>query len=195
MRDDLSAAEQAQLDAWIERSDENRSLFSNMTNSAKINADLEEIARIDTSFAAEGTRATNHDGRLVYDNVIGDQKITYHTIIVPKGGEYQLRLSDGTKVWMNAAPTLRYPTQFASNESKVELTGEAYFEVAGNKQRPFIVSVDSMSVRVTGTEFNINAYKDETLVKSTWFQGKVKIKVYQAGKMVFDLSMRQLSMQ
>jgi transmembrane sensor len=129
----------------------------------------------DSLFAENGIRLKNNEGRLVYDPGPGSGRISYHTIVVPKGGEYQVMLEDGTKIWLNAASSIRYPTQFAANERSVELTGEAYFEVVKNPQRPFKVLVDSMLVTVTGTEFNINAYRDEALLKSTLFNGKVRI--------------------
>lgn len=129
----------------------------------------------DSSFIDDGIRLTNHQGRLVYDQESNASKVSFHTIVVPKAGEYQVMLEDGTKVWLNAESSLRYPTQFAANERTVELKGEGYFEVVKSPNRPFKVLVDSMLVTVTGTEFNINAYHDEALLKSTLFNGKVKI--------------------
>jgi transmembrane sensor len=96
-------------------------------------------------------------------------------LITPPGGEFQIRLSDGTKVWMNASSSLKYPEQFSDTVRKVELKGEAYFEVSKNPLHPFIVSMESNNVRVLGTHFNVNNYTDnrETIVTLT--EGSVKL--------------------
>ncbi|MGN6434947.1 MAG: FecR family protein [Agriterribacter sp.] len=99
----------------------------------------------------------------------------FNTISTPRGGQYQVTLSDGTRVWLNAASSLRFPVAFTGSERKVEITGEAYFEVAHDKQRPFRVESHGSVVEVLGTHFNINAYADETAVKTTLLQGKVKV--------------------
>jgi ferric-dicitrate binding protein FerR (iron transport regulator) len=83
-------------------------------------------------------------------------------------------LSDGTKVWLNAASSLRFPTAFVGSERKVEMTGEGYFEVAHNDKKPFLVRAGGMDVEVLGTHFNINAYEDEEAVKTTLLEGKVR---------------------
>lgn len=105
----------------------------------------------------------------------------YNTISTPNGGEYQVTLADGTKVWLNAASSIRFPVLFNNNERKVFITGEAYFEVApkyaANKENiPFLVSVNNSStVKVLGTHFNINAYADEPFVKTSLLEGSVKV--------------------
>ncbi|MGN6495452.1 MAG: FecR family protein [Agriterribacter sp.] len=99
----------------------------------------------------------------------------FNTISTPRGGQYQVTLSDGTRVWLNAASSIRFPVAFAGSERKVEITGEAYFEVAHDQQRPFRVESRGSVVEVLGTHFNINAYTDETAVKTTLLQGKVKV--------------------
>lgn len=98
-----------------------------------------------------------------------------NTISTPRGGQYQVSLPDGTKVWLNAATTLKYPYAFAKNERVVELNGEAYFEVSKDQTRPFRVKTDGQTVEVLGTHFNINAYKDEAAVKTTLLEGAVKV--------------------
>jgi ferric-dicitrate binding protein FerR (iron transport regulator) len=115
-------------------------------------------------------------GKLVY--TISPEKpaeIVYNTLTTPRGGQYQLLLPDGTRVWLNAASSITYPTAFAGHERKVEITGEAYFEVAHNPDKPFHVKVNDMEIEVLGTHFNINAYTDETTVKTTLLEGSVKI--------------------
>jgi ferric-dicitrate binding protein FerR (iron transport regulator) len=98
-----------------------------------------------------------------------------NTISTPRGGQYQVSLPDGTKVWLNAATTLKYPYAFAKNERVVELNGEAYFEVSKDHTRPFRVKTDAQTVEVLGTHFNINAYNDEAAVKTTLLEGAVKV--------------------
>jgi len=101
------------------------------------------------------TKILKLDGRISYNTNSNQSEILYNTIATPKGGQYQLILADGTKVWLNAASSLRFPTTFAGKERTVELSGEGYFEVTKNNNMPFIVLVDRMQVRVLGTHFNI----------------------------------------
>lgn len=120
-------------------------------------------------------------GRLIYD-VTGPQNgaAGYNTLSVPRGGQYQLTLPDGTQVWLNAISSIRYPVTFAGNERRVYITGEAYFEVKPASQQPFIVEVRTSSgtaeeVQVLGTHFNINAYEDEPHIATTLIQGKISV--------------------
>ena len=99
----------------------------------------------------------------------------YNMISTPRGGQYQLMLADGTKVWLNASSSLRYPVAFSGKERNVELTGEGYFEVAKNESMPFKVKVNRMEVDVLGTHFNVNAYADESSIKTTLLEGAVKV--------------------
>lgn len=100
---------------------------------------------------------------------------TYNTIATPKAGQYEVVLTDGTKVWLNAATSLRYPTNFNGKERRVELNGEAYFEVAHNKQMPFKVVTGKQTVTVLGTHFNIKSYADDDAITTTLLQGSVKV--------------------
>ena len=93
----------------------------------------------------------------------------------PRGGQYHIILSDGTKVWLNAATTLSYPSSFPKNQRVVRLTGEAYFEVAHNAKSPFIVETSGQRVKVLGTRFNINSYQDEPATVTTLEQGSVLV--------------------
>ncbi|SDT68175.1 FecR family protein [Mucilaginibacter mallensis] len=104
-----------------------------------------------------------------------DSKIDFNSIETPRGGEYQILLPDGTKVWLNAASKLTYPIRFAGKERTVKLTGEAYFEVAHNAHQPFHVLFSGQDVRVFGTHFNINAYRDEAESKTTLLQGSIAL--------------------
>ncbi len=103
-------------------------------------------------------------------------EIIYNTLGTPRGGQYRLMLPDGSKVWLNAVSSIRYPTTFTGKERRVEITGEAYFEIVKDASRPFKVSVNSsMEVSVLGTHFNINAYTDEPTIKTTLLEGSVKV--------------------
>jgi ferric-dicitrate binding protein FerR (iron transport regulator) len=114
-------------------------------------------------------------GQLVY-NVPGNAAaIGFNTVSTPLGGQYQVILPDNSKVLLNAGSSLRFPTAFAGSSREVEITGEAYFEVAKNKLKPFRVKVNDMSVTVLGTHFNIMAYPDEAAIKTTLLEGAVRI--------------------
>ncbi|MDN5287128.1 MAG: FecR family protein [Mucilaginibacter sp.] len=99
----------------------------------------------------------------------------YNSIATPQGGEYKLILSDGTKVWLNSASSLKYPAVFSGHDRRVELSGEAYFEVAKNRKMPFKVTVKGMAIEVLGTHFNVMAYNNEKDVETTLLEGKVKL--------------------
>lgn len=119
------------------------------------------------------------DGTITYEvpgmKVGKGQPITYNTIETPNGGKYHIILPDGSRVWLNAASYLRFPTVFTGSERNVELSGEAYFEVAKNKKQPFRVNTGDMNVLVTGTQFNIMAYKDEDYSSTTLVEGSVNV--------------------
>jgi transmembrane sensor len=101
---------------------------------------------------------------------------TYNVLTIPRGGEYQLTLPDGTKVWLNSDTKLKFPVAFANDKREVWLEGEAYFEVSKNPSRPFIVRVkDKEEVKVLGTHFNIMSYADEPEIKTTLVEGSVRI--------------------
>ncbi|MDP9076187.1 MAG: FecR domain-containing protein [Bacteroidota bacterium] len=101
--------------------------------------------------------------------------IAMNTLTTPRGGQYEVVLPDGTKVWLNAASSLKYPTSFPGNERKVELAGEAYFEVAKNAAKPFFVKTANQTVEVLGTHFNISSYSDETSTKTTLLEGSINV--------------------
>lgn len=125
-----------------------------------------------------GTKVMMKNGQLVYD--AGQSPATevgYNTIATPKGRQFQLVLPDGSKVWLNAASSIRYPTVFTGTQRKVEITGEAYFEVARNEALPFIVSINKETeVQVLGTHFNINSYDNEESINTTLLEGSVRVK-------------------
>lgn len=122
------------------------------------------------------TTVSISSGRLVYDAREQEGTTLYNTMTTPNGRQYQLVLPDGTLVWLNAASSITYPTAFIGKERKVTVNGEAYFEVAKNKKKPFIVDIDGKSsVEVLGTHFNINSYGDEGNIKTTLLEGSVKV--------------------
>ena len=126
------------------------------------------------------TITKTNDDQLVYEasvvkNESSHSEPSYNTIETPRGGRYAIKLPDGTSVWLNAASSLKYPIQFTRNERRVTLTGEGYFEVVHDKTRPFRVESHGQVVEVIGTHFNITAYADERLTKTTLLEGAVKI--------------------
>lgn len=273
----LSAKEREELDAWLEQSDENITLFENLTEDDQVentmalyeqmreedalrrlrnripfviprqkkssvriwfsvaaifiilvsvglfiypksNKKLEQVAKAEKPEAkpAEeirpgGNRAvliTENGQRIVLDSLANGQLIAgtgvvkgsgliaydgqaqphntspvFHTLVTPRGGQYQAILSDGTKVWLNAASSLKYPEVFTGTDRVVELTGEGYFEVAHNS-KPFKVKMDDCSVEDLGTAFNINTYKDEGCNKTTLTEGSAKVTTPLASKIL-----------
>ena len=118
------------------------------------------------------------EGELQYRTSDETGVLAYNAISTPRGGKFQITLSDGSRVWLNAASSLRFPVHFVGGERRVELKGEGYFEVAKDKSRPFIVDVAGKEeVEVLGTHFNINSYSDEASVNTTLLEGSVSIKV------------------
>ncbi|MBO9732417.1 MAG: FecR domain-containing protein [Chitinophaga sp.] len=115
------------------------------------------------------------NGSLQYEANGRESGISYNQLSTPKQGQFQVVLADGTKVWLNAASSLRYPTVFTGKERMVEVTGEAYFEVAVNAAQPFIVKVNHTMIQVLGTSFNVNAYADEQYLNTTLLSGSVKV--------------------
>jgi transmembrane sensor len=131
------------------------------------------------------TTMTNISGRLTYTALHQKPgKLFYNTLRTARGNQYQLVLPDGSKVWLNAASSITYPTAFTGNQRKVTISGEAYFEVAANKNQPFIVQERDMTVQVLGTHFNINGYNDETTMKTTLLEGAVKVLSGDSGSLL-----------
>ncbi len=114
------------------------------------------------------------NGEIAYRG--GSSEIQYNTLSNPRGSKViNLVLADGSRVWLNTASSLRYPTSFSGNERKVEITGEAYLEVAHNPAMPFIVSKGNTNIKVLGTHFNVNAYDDESTLNVTLLEGSVSV--------------------
>lgn len=133
------------------------------------------------------TDIINKGGHLVYASTKEDalkSKVVYNILSTSNGETYMLTLSDGSKVWLNAASSIRYPVVFNDKDRRVEINGEAYFEVAHDAAKPFLVNIPSSregtagaTIKVLGTHFNVNAYGDEALVKTTLLEGKVNVTV------------------
>lgn len=122
------------------------------------------------------------NGQITYKTAEGmmNEKPVYNTISTSIGNQYQLTLADGSKVWLNAASSIHFPTSFTLKERKVTITGEAYFEVAHDSSKPFKVAFSNPDgkngeVEVLGTHFNVNTYADEQDVKATLLKGSVKV--------------------
>ncbi|GAB7087186.1 FecR family protein [Marinifilum fragile] len=145
-----------------------------LENGQKVN--LEESDK-ELITEADGTLIQkNADSELIYDNASSAKdRVIYNQIEIPRGGEYSLVLADGTKVWLNSESSLRYPVQFVGNKRKVELTGEAYFEVTHNPSKPFVIASHDTEVKVLGTSFNISAYDDEEHISTTLVEGSVEL--------------------
>jgi transmembrane sensor len=116
-------------------------------------------------------------GAIRYEPMVGSEEVVlYNTMTTPRGGQFELELPDGSKVWLNAASSIRYPTHFDGSERRVTVTGEAYFEVVADAKRPFKVSVQQdQEVWVLGTSFNVSAYENEPIWKTTLLSGSVKV--------------------
>jgi len=161
---------------------------------------LSDGKKIDLTVAANGELLSQSgisvsktaDGQLIYNiknTPNAGDKVLENTIVTPKGGQYQVNLPDGSKVWLNASSSLKFPLQFKANERAVMLTGEAYFEVAkkikgdkGKERLPFYVETPSQRVEVLGTHFNVNAYESEPAVKTTLLEGAVKVVSFKNAK-------------
>ncbi|MET0394287.1 MAG: FecR domain-containing protein [Chitinophagaceae bacterium] len=132
-----------------------------------------------------GVTARVVNGQLVYEGT--GNEVVYNTISTPKGRQFHLTLPDGTAVWLNSASSIRYPTFFKGDRRGVQLTGEAYFDVAKNKAMPFRVNVnDKTEVEVTGTQFNVNAYDNEETVNTTLVEGSVSVNAYPPALTIAD---------
>jgi ferric-dicitrate binding protein FerR (iron transport regulator) len=124
-----------------------------------------------------GTQVIFKNGQLAYDakGVTEPGAVVYNTITTPRGRQFSMMLPDGSKVWLNAVSSLKYPTSFTGGSRKVELTGEAYFEIATDVTAPFIVQNNKMKVEVLGTAFNMMCYSDEPQAKTTVASGAVRV--------------------
>ncbi|WP_343303914.1 FecR domain-containing protein [Chitinophaga niabensis] len=145
---------------------------------------LADGSHIELDSSREG-KLTTQGGALVVNNRSsilayganknGTGELVYNTLSTPRGGQYCLVLSDGTRVWLNANSSIRFPATFNGDTRSVSITGEAYFEVAKNKTKPFLVTAKEATISVLGTHFNIMAYEDENMMTTTLLEGAVKV--------------------
>lgn len=147
-------------------------------------ADGEEIIlddATDGAVAEQGdTRITKQGGLLSYNSNVSANSVLYNTLSTPKGKIYQLLLPDSSKAWLNAASSIRFPTAFIGRERSVEITGEVYFEIKKNAEMPFHVTVNQRAtIDVLGTSFNVNAYDNEDMLRTTLLTGSVRIQITQ----------------
>ncbi|MFL9481961.1 FecR family protein [Chitinophagaceae bacterium LWZ2-11] len=141
------------------------------------NISLDSLNKETIANQGSATIVKQGSGCLKYEaaNASGNNTIPTNSITTPKGGQYAVVLSDGTKVWLNADSKLTFPTAFTGNQRNVTLKGEAYFEVAKNKEMPFVVKVDETEIKVLGTHFDIMAYDDEAAIATTLLEGSVQM--------------------
>lgn len=151
-----------------------RKAFLTLANGSKVTLHEEIEQQI---AEADGTKITKDSANNItyLANADTKQELLYNTINVPRGGEYSLTLSDGTKVWLNSDTELRYPVKFSKDKRDVYLVGEAYLEVAHNKEAPFTVHTHDSEVVVLGTKFNISSYEDQEFIATTLVEGSVQI--------------------
>lgn len=131
----------------------------------------------DSSFTTAGMLINLSNSSLSYNTgETASSNSSWNTLYTPKGGNYALVLADGSRVWLNAASSIRYPITFDKNERRVELTGEAYFEVTKNADIPFrIIANDRLGIEVLGTSFNVNGYAEDDTIRTTLIDGKVRV--------------------
>jgi hypothetical protein len=154
-------------------------------NKATLTLSTGKVIQLDTAnngliaSAGKAQVLKKSNAQLVYDahpSSADNREPVYNILSTPKGGVFQVVLPDGTKVWLNSASSLKFPIEFTGNERRVSLTGEAYFEVAKNKDKPFFVDMNNVQVRVLGTHFNIAAYQDDNNITTTLLEGAVQVK-------------------
>lgn len=146
-----------------------------LANGTKISLADAENGQIATQAGIRINKTTN--GQLVYEITESGKNaaVEYNTIEAPVGGQWQLILPDKSKVWLNALSSITYPTRFTGKERKVSISGEAYFEISHNKYKPFKVLSKDQTIEVLGTHFNVMAYSDEQLIRTTLLEGAVKV--------------------
>ncbi len=152
---------------------------------------LSDGRRIELGGKAEGVIA--REGAVPV-SLLGDGTVSYgsegseagrtNTLSAPRGAQYKMQLSDGTRVWLNAASSITFPVSFTEQDRRVSISGEVYFEVAGNKAKPFIVAAEKSHITVLGTHFNVNAYPDSHGVRTTLLEGSVRVSAQQGSKVL-----------
>ena len=129
----------------------------------------------DSTIITDGTQISASGSGVTYASGVESESVVYNKLEIPRGGEFCLTLSDGTRVWLNSETSIQYPVAFGAKERRVFVQGEAYFEVAKDAKKPFTVQFLSSSVTVLGTSFNIRAYPEEKRSQTTLAEGSVRI--------------------
>ena len=129
----------------------------------------------DSTIITDGTQISASGSGVTYASGVDSESVVYNKLEIPRGGEFCLTLSDGTRVWLNSETSIQYPVAFGAKERRVFVQGEAYFEVAKDAKKPFTVQFMSSSVTVLGTSFNIRAYPEEKRSQTTLAEGSVRI--------------------
>lgn len=131
----------------------------------------------------------------LFNNIPSEELIAYNTITVPAGQRVSVTLSDGTEVWLNSKSSLTYPTSFQSKNRNVSLVGEAIFDVTRNEEQPFIVSTSSLDIKVLGTTFNVNAYKEQEYTEVALLKGSIEVDIYDKSEKIKLQSKEKLNYQ
>ena len=137
------------------------------------NTDESQISEVNGAVILKDSLGLNYQS---YSDEFNSKIVPENVIVTPVGGEYQVTLSDGTRVWMNAKSEIRYPVKFKGDTRKVSVVGEVYFEVAKDKERPFFVEAGGVEIKVLGTQFNVMAYEDEDRIETCLVEGSVELK-------------------
>ncbi|MCE7060321.1 FecR family protein [Dyadobacter sp. CY343] len=159
----------------------NRAMLS-LSDGRQIPLDSAANGLLGSHGAANFTKTDDGKLRVAVSENLQETNNQSNRLSTPKGGQYQVTLHDGSKVWLNASSSIRFPTVFANNNRTVEISGEAYFEVTKDRKRPFRVRFGTSEVEVLGTSFNIMAYKDESALKTTLVEGSVKLRNKKGSK-------------
>lgn len=155
--------------------------FLTLADGTEVVLDMEKTGVLKETGNAKIVKQSGGELTYLPINEVGRTPMVFNRLSVPKGGQYKLVLPDGTKIWLNSASSVRYPTAFSGVSREVELTGEAYFEVAKDSEKPFLITIynesqdNPVKIRVLGTHFNINAYRNEPVVKTTLLEGSVQV--------------------
>ncbi|WP_158797033.1 FecR family protein [Pedobacter sp. L105] len=152
-----------------------------LANGRKIILDTQHNGRIAQQQGVTITKTAGGQLAFTISGAVSPHPDTYNSIVTPRGGQYQISLPDGTRVWLNASSSLKFPATFSGIERRVELNGEAYFEVAKNQHMPFKVVTAQQEVEVMGTHFNINSYSNEPTTRTALFEGSVRVALNSSG--------------
>jgi transmembrane sensor len=137
---------------------------------------LDSLDNVEVGMQGKSKLVKTDSGTVTYTTLTGNrQEVVYNDLATPRAGQYQLILADHSHVWLNNLSSIHYPAFFAGTDREVEMTGEAYFEIADDPGKPFVVNVNGKKIRVLGTSFNIKSYPDEDNTQATLLTGTVQV--------------------